>query len=394
MYILLAILMIIACLMSVACDIYAPSIPAIAHSFGVHMDLVQESLVIFMLGASLSQLIYGPLSEGYGRRPPLLAGLCIAFLGSLICLYAPSVNVLIFGRLIQGIGCGAGACLWRSIFKDMFDEKQMATYGAYLSIFIIFIVPAAPALGGYLESLYGWRSSFTFLLGYTIAAFLLVIFFLKETNEHRSKDNLNFQFLKNSFKQLLLSRIFMGYTLCTFLCYGAFFSWFTVGPVLLIEKAGLTPIEFGWVALAGGGGANIIASLLNGRLLKRFGTAVMLRIGWSIMMFSGVLMMGLSQAYGLSPSAIIIPALLFYFGVTFIWPSAFAGAFGPFKKIAGYAGALYSCLQIGGAAVIGSIGAYLPDTSQLYLGAIFFTAAALAWILFEMVIASGKTENA
>ena len=136
----------------IASDIYIPSLPAIANDLKTNIEDVQWTLAIFMLGLSISQLIYGPISEGIGRKYPLIIGLFIVITGSFICFYASSIQNLIFGRFIQGLGAGAGASLWRSIFRDSFEGAQLAKYGGYLSILVAFIVPAAPTLGGYLQT--------------------------------------------------------------------------------------------------------------------------------------------------------------------------------------------------------------------------------------------------
>ncbi len=380
------VILLVACLAGISSDIYAPSLPAIAHDLNAPIDKVQWSMAIFMLGISLSQLIYGPLSEGIGRKAPLIAGLVITLIGSVICFYAPTISVLIWGRFIQGIGAGAGASLWRTIFRDSFTGEASTKYLAYLAIFITFVVPASPTLGGYLEVYLGWRSIFVFLVLYTLLTILIVCMGLKETAQHHHKSRLRFSFIFSSFQQLLSSRIFMGYSFCTFLSYGAFFSWYAVGPVLLIENIGLSPIEFGWITLLGGGTAMATAGYLNGKMVVRVGSHFMLRLGWSLMVVAGVLMLALKFLYGLNTFSIVAPMILFYFGSTFIWPGAFTGAFAPFGKIAGYAGALYSFLQIGGAAVLGSLVAYLPDTNQVPLACIFIVASALAWGIFESVV--------
>jgi Bcr/CflA subfamily drug resistance transporter len=376
----------VACLAGVSSDIYAPSLPSISEDLHTPIDDVQLSMAIFMLGISISQLIYGPLSEGLGRKLPLLIGLAINILGSIICFMTPSITMLILGRFIQGLGAGAGASLWRSIFRDCFTGDLLAKYGSYLSIGIIFIVPAAPTLGGYLQTYFGWRANFLFLLGYSVATIAIVAFLFKETSSHHHKDRLSYTFFKQSFGTLLLSPIFMGYTMCTFLSYGAFFSWFVAGPVLLIEVIGISPVEFGWITFFVGGGAMATASIVNGKLVTNLGATFMLRIGWSIMILAGTIMLGLKLLYGINIFIIVAPMILFYFGATLIWPSVFSGAFAPFGKIAGYTGALYSFMQIGGAAIIGGLVTFLPDTDQVPLSILFICAPALAWIVFEVVV--------
>lgn len=384
--ILFIIILFVACSAQIASDIYSPSIPAIASSLHASISSVQFSMVIYMVGLATSQLFYGPLSEGLGRKTPLILGLSILFLGNIICLFSSSISFLVVGRLIQGCGAGACSALWRSIFRDTFEGAELAKYGAYFSIFITFIVPAAPALGGYLQEYFDWRASFVFLLLYSLSTLIMVIVWLRETSQHHHVEKLNLKFIFNSYKHMLSSHIFMGYTLCTFVCYGAFFSWFAAGPVLLIHMVGLSPVEFGWITLIGGGLATAFGGWVNGRLVTSVGTKVMLRTGFSIMFLAGILMLISAMIFKMNAYIIVIPMMFFYFGVTFIWPSAFAGAFGPFGKMAGYAGALYGFMQISGAAVIGMMVSYLPHENQIPLALVFILASMTAWTVFEKIV--------
>lgn len=178
----------------------------------------------------------------------------------------------------------------------------------------------------------------------------------------------------------------MGYSLSVFFCYGALFSWIAIGPVLLIKRVGLSPVEFGWTSFVIAAGAMSLAGLVNGRIIKRVGGQFMLRMGWLIMFASGVLMLTWYLLAGVSGLAIIAPVFLFIFGVTFIWPNAFAGAFTPFGTIAGYAGSLYSFMQLGGGALIGNSVAWLPSNSPLPLAIILVVSPLLAWLSYEVLV--------
>jgi len=159
-----------------------------------------------------------------------------------------------------------------------------------------------------------------------------------------------------------------------------------VGPVLLIQIVGISPIEFGWITLFVGGVATALGGWVNGRLVTKLGTHIMLRIGFVTMLLAGVTMMIDKFLFGINAVAIVLPMILFYFGVTFIWPSAFAGAFAPFGKMAGYAGAVYGFMQISGAAVIGAIVSYLPNQNQIPLSLVFISVSILAWLVFEIIV--------
>ncbi|WP_420421269.1 multidrug effflux MFS transporter [Simkania sp.] len=379
---LFSIIVLAACLTQFASDIYAPSLPGIAVSLQTDMDWVQWSLSIYMVGVALSQLIYGPISEGIGRKKPILVGLFILLFGSIICAFAQNIFFLILGRLIQGCGAGAVAALWRSIFRDIFKGEELAKYTSHLVIFVMFIIPAAPALGGYFEHYLGWRSTFLFMLCYTVVTLCAVGWGLRETNVHLHRERLKLSYIFPTYLSLLKSPLFMGITACTFLTYGAFFSWFVAGPVLLIKLAGLTPVEFGWVTLIGGGCAYVLSGYLNGKCVGRFGMKNMMRFGWAVCIVSGLFMLLTFFVHGVQAWSIIASVVAFYFGSTFIWPNAFSIAFTPFGKIAGYAGALYGSMQIGGAAALGSLVSFLPDHNQLPLAIVFIVAPSLAWGIF------------
>lgn len=385
-YTLLFIILFVGCTAQLASDIYSPSLPAIANHFHTSITNVQFSMAIFMFGVAISQLFYGLLSEGLGRKIPLIIGLSIFLLGNLVSLLAPTITILIIGRLIQGSGAGACAALWRTMFRDTFEDDELVKYGSYLSIFITFIIPSAPALGGYLQEHFNWQASFIFLSIYSLITLLMVSICLKETSVHHHIDRLKTSFIFKSLKHMLSDPIFMGYSLCTFLCSGAFFSWFVVGPVILIHIVGISPIEFGWITLFGGGGATALGALVNGRLVTILGRQKMLRIGFLIMFIAGSLMLLLKFLSGINVFVIVAPMILFYFGVTFIWPNAFASAFGPFGKMAGYAGALYGFMQISGAAITGVLVSYLPDQNQIPLALVFISTSILAWLIFEKIV--------
>ena len=182
------------CATQFASDIYAPCLPAIAKELDTSISLVQFTMSIYMLGVALSQLIYGPLSEGIGRKTPMIIGLVIMTLGSIICVFATNIETILIGRLVQGCGAGACACLWRSVFRDSFSGENLAISTSHLVIFIMFIAPIAPALGGYLQETFGWFSNFIFMALYSLLALLGMTFKFRETNKnfHRSKLNIKY----------------------------------------------------------------------------------------------------------------------------------------------------------------------------------------------------------
>jgi Bcr/CflA subfamily drug resistance transporter len=382
---IIAVMMLAACLTGFAADIYIPSFLTMSQDLGSSISHVQQSMGIFLFAVSISQLIYGPISEIIGRRIPLVMGLIIALIGSLICYSANNINMLLIGRLIQGAGAGACACLWRAILKDSLSHDEISKYAGYLGIIMVFVVAASPALGGLMESYLNWKYSLLIVIIYIFATLILVIWYLSETNIHHHNNKMSFSFFKNAFGSLLSSRIFMGYSICVFLTYGAFFSWFVMGPVLLIGQIGVKPDVFGVINLVIGGSAMALGGLLNGKIVGKLGKSVMLRLGWGLIFVAGMMILIWNIFWPQTVISLIFFVFIFLFGATFIWPNAFTEAFVPFAKIAGCASTLYSMMQLGGGSVIGSLSVLLPKSSNS-LAVIFILSSICSLSIFEFWI--------
>lgn len=385
-FMFLTIVLMLACVTQVASDIYLPSLVSISKELtDASFNLVQLSVAIFLFGVSFSQLIYGPLSEGIGRKKPLLLGLMIMSCGSLLCASATSISHLMLGRLIQGLGAGALAALWRSALRDVMSGEDLAKHSSFISLFMIFIVSVAPVLGGYFETI-GWRSSFIFMLIYALISLLITYFAYQESSQHHHLDKLNARYIFNTYKTLLTSGLFMGITACTFLIYGGLFAWIVIAPSLLMYRAGLSAVEFGWCIALTGGIGYALGALVNTNLVKRLGIVSMMQIGFGLMIAAGIALFLGYYILGINLWAIMIPIFIFYFGSTLIWPNAFATAFTPFGEIAGYAGSLYGFMQLVGGAIMGSIAAHLPETDQRLLALLMVMTASFSLFIYQRIV--------
>jgi DHA1 family bicyclomycin/chloramphenicol resistance-like MFS transporter/DHA1 family 2-module integral membrane pump EmrD-like MFS transporter len=380
----LGVIMFAACLTQVASDVYAPSLPTITKVFATSESYAQFSMAIYMIAVALSQIVYGPVSEGVGRRKPLLFGMALMTVGSVVCSIATIIEILIAGRFLQGLGAGGCSCLWRAIYRDAFDVHEMAKYGSYIVIFIMFIIPAAPALGGYFEENISWHANFVFMTGYSIIAMLAVYLLLQETSKYHHPERLKLPYMFKTAKKVLVHPRFIGISLAVFLTYGAMFCFMVKGPILLIDKLNVTPQEFGVLSFISCIIGYSLGGFVNAKLGRKIGYVTMLRIGWCISIASGLYMMLWYLLYGLDLYNIVASITIFYFGSTLIWPNANALAFEPMAKVAGYASTVYSSLQVGGAGVMAALISQLP-TTPFVLGVFIMTASLLALILFECV---------
>lgn len=382
--ILFVILVLVSTLGQVSADLYLPSLLAISIEFNTSFQAVKFSVAGYMVGFALSPLIYGPISDGIGRHKPLLIGLFLCLLGSVLCVTAQHVYFLIAGRLLQGIGAGAATSLLRPILRDLFHGERLARYSAYAALIGVAGLAFAPLLGGCLQHFFNWRANFLFLIVLTIAAILSIVFIVPETNKHLHPENLTGKKIKANFLLLLQSPIFMGYSFINFFVYGSVLAWLTSAPLLLQDVMGMTPIQFGWVyALTGILFA--LGAIINGALVRRLGTQHMLQIGLGFIFSAGVLMLVLKLLGFLNVAAIVVPILLLSFGVPLVFSNSFTAAFEPFPKIAGIASALYGAMTSLGGAVSSGLVALCSDSSQSPIALVIMADGLLAWLAYYYI---------
>ena len=169
---------------ALATDVMLPAFPAMANHFSVDEATIQLVVSVFMVGYALPQLLIGSLADRFGRRKVLLGGLAVYFLGSVICLVAPSLTVLLVGRFVQGLGCATGPILSRAVLRDLYGGVQLARMMSYAMIFFSAAPLLAPSIGAVMLKLWSWESTFVFLLVVAVLLSLLVLFVLPETLPH------------------------------------------------------------------------------------------------------------------------------------------------------------------------------------------------------------------
>jgi MFS family permease len=315
----------------------------------------------------------------------LIVGLSLCFLGSTICLFAPTIEVFWIGRLFQGLGAGSTMTIVTAIFRDLFDGNTLAKYISYSALVSVVFLTISPLLGGHIQLYFGWRPIFGILMLCSLIALLAYSFIVPETNKFQKTDNLHFVKIKSNFITLMTSPIFIGYAACSLLTYGAILSWLTSGPVLLEKVVGITPVQFGWVyALTGI--AFAIGAFLNSRYVTKLGIHSMLQIGLFWMLIAGMIASLLAYLGFITTYAIVGPAVLLLFAVSLVFPNTSAGLFQPFPQIAGFVGALFYSLRMLGGALFSATLALLPNHNQLPMGIAIIVSAVLSWVIFSMTV--------
>ncbi|MPZ11758.1 MAG: Bcr/CflA family efflux MFS transporter [Kiloniellaceae bacterium] len=353
-------------------DLYLPSLPAIGAEFGAGTATVQLTLSVFLAGFALSQLIYGPLSDRFGRRPMILGGIVLYLLASLACAYAPSIEVLILARFGQALGACVGPVLGRAAVRDIYGRERAAALLSYMGMVMALAPAFGPILGGIVEVHFGWRANFVVLAAFALAMLLATLVILPETNQWKSRDATRPGHLVAAYLSLLRHRSYIGYVLVVACAYSGIFSFISGSSFVLIGLLGLSPDVYGFCFAAIVVGY-MIGAFLSGRYTARVGLERMVQLGTAVQALGGCVGLAIYATGIVTVAGIVGPVVVFMVGTGLAMPNAQAGAIGPFPRMAGSASALLGFFQMGSAALVGIVVGHGSASSALAM----MTAIAL-----------------
>lgn len=362
-------LVMVAAVSPLGINLYLPSMPGMARMLGVDYAAIQLTLSVYIAAIAVGQLIIGPISDRYGRRPVLLGGLAVFVAGSAICMVAPNVGTLIAGRIIQALGGCAGIALSRAIVRDLYDRDRAASMIGYVTMGMAVAPMVAPTIGGVLESVFDWRAGFAFLTVFGIGTFLATYRGLHETAP-RVGEASGVAALVRDYGGLLRSRVFWGYALTAAGSSAAFFAFVGGGAYVVINLMGSTPVQYGmYFALVSVG--YMLGNFGSGRYTTRFGPQRMMHAGLVIGMAAAFVMAALYAAGVMHPLAFFLPMLVVALGNGLTLPSCIAGAISVKPEVAGAASGLAGSIQMGvGALVAAVVGMQLQGSAWPLIAAL------------------------
>ena len=351
-------------------QLYLPSLPSMGAVFDASDTTVQMTMTVFYFSFAFCQLFYGPLSDKYGRKPVLIAGFIMSLTGTLGCALSESIEFFLFCRALQGAGLGASNSLVRSIFRDTFKDDKLAKIWSYVMAAVTLAPGIAPALGGYLQQTFGWRTAFFFALAYLAIGAALTLLVLPETNDNKNERAFHpLEILKN-YWDVLRRKKFLGHVLCSALGMGGITAYGVATPFIYQNIIGLTPFENGQLAIFTALSV-MVGSFMNGLLVEKFGPKKMLRIALCMMLLGGIGVVGTGFMELYTTIAVLLPSLLFFLGSGIIFPIAAAQAFVGLEKKAGSGSSMYGFMRTLMSFVTTTLIAYLPETSQIFFGGLF-----------------------
>ncbi|HQV41090.1 MAG: Bcr/CflA family multidrug efflux MFS transporter [Moraxellaceae bacterium] len=362
-------------------DMYLPGFPAIGKEFDAG-SRVELSLASFFIGLAIGQLFYGPISDRYGRKPPLYFGLSLFLLASVGAATSQSIEALIGWRFIQGLGGCAGMVIARAVVRDRCDAQEAARAFSLL-ILVMGIAPIlAPLLGGIIVTESGWRSIFIVLAIFAFGCLVAIRYMLKESHSVSGSHPLILRKVLRDYLQILTNREFMRYTLSSSLAFTGMFAYIAGSPHVLMQVHHIPPQHYGWIFGSNALGL-IAASQLNARLLRHYDLNWLLNRGVATAALSGSGLALFALFDWLSLPALLAGLFIFITSLGFISPNASAAALAHQGHRAGTASALMGAIQFALATLAGACMSIWHDGSAMPLAIFMGVCGVGAWGLLR-----------
>lgn len=358
-------------LQPLATDLYLPSLPGIAVHFGAPVATVQLTLSLYVITFGLALVAVGPLCDRFGRRKTALIGLFVYIAGSLICMLAQHIEVLIAGRALQALGSCAGLVASRSMVRDLYAPQDGARVLASAGMLMSFVPLLGPMLGGWLEATLGWRAAFAAHALFALILLLPCLMVLRETADRLDPAATQVRQVVSNLLEIGRHPTFLAYALTTSSSYAGLFAFISGSSFVFIKVLEIAPEHYGilfGLAISG----YLSGATLCRKLLPLLGIERCLRLAAVISSTSGLSMLGLALAGIIHPAAILVPMFCYLLAHGLIVPCAQSGAVAWFPHKAGTATALMGMIQM---ALASSVGVFIGLSFD---GTVFPLVSAIA----------------
>ncbi|MGD9839955.1 MAG: multidrug effflux MFS transporter [Afipia sp.] len=372
-----------------AIDMYLPALPAIATDLQASTAATQMTLMAFFVAFGVCQIVYGPVSDMVGRKPPLYFGIVLFALGSVGCGLAPSITWLIVFRFVQGLGAASVMVIPRAIIRDLHTGAD-ATRLMSLVMLVFSVSPIlAPLVGSGLIVPFGWRAVFVAVTLASVLSFLLVAFVLQETRPPEERVEVSVRSVLEGFGELFRDWRFLGLTFIGGFGMASFFAFLASSSFIYIGHFGLTPTQYG-LTFSVNAISFIGASQFSGYLAERFGIARVVSVAVSCFTVATLALFAITVAGVDSLAVLVVMLFIANAWLGLVIPSTMVLSLEDHGPIAGMASALGGTLQmITGAVMIAAASAFFNGTALPMVTTIAVCAVA-AFILTRLTLRSGK----
>jgi MFS transporter, DHA1 family, multidrug resistance protein len=365
-------------------DLYLPALPQLSGDLGTSTSGAQLTLTACLLGLAVGQIVAGPLSDRYGRRRPLIIGLAGYMLSSLACAFAPTIQLLVGLRLLQGLCGAAGLVISRAVARDLFEGRELVIFFTRLMLINGFAPVLAPVLGGQLARVMDWRGMFAVLAGLGLVLLAAGVFGVPETLPPRGRVEGGLGATLRGFAVLIRDRLFVGSAAAAGFAFASMFSYIAGATFVLQEIYGLNAQQFSYVF--GINSIGIVAmGQLSGRLVRRMPTATVLSIGIGLNL-TGASGLAITVVFGLGLPMLLGSLFVMVSAVGFIFPTATAMAMADYPDRAGAASSLLGLGQFLAGAVAAPLVGIAGQGSAVPLGIVALTASGCGACVFVLVV--------
>jgi DHA1 family bicyclomycin/chloramphenicol resistance-like MFS transporter len=372
-------------------DMYLPVVAAMGEDLNASPTEATASVSVILIGLGFGQIVFGPLSDKVGRRPLLVGGLAGTALGALICLFSPSIMMLLSGRLLQALGSAAILVTARAAIRDQLDENNSAGFFSIMTTVASLAVIASPLIGAAMLVSFGWRSIFAVVAALALLILVPTCLYLPES--HRERDGPRKKHPLRAYAALLSNKGFLGFLLCTAANGGAYFAYISLSPLALMQAYSLSPTTYGLI-MSVNGGALILSTQVNRLLLKRWSARQLLHfVSIGALVMAAALacwaITGVGGVWGL-----VVLCFVMSCSGGFVQPNGLAAGMSLAQSDLGTAAALFGSFTFLAGTLVSIVGAMFFDGTALSMVVLIIVALlAMGLSLWALTTRSGLTAN-
>lgn len=363
-------------------DIYLPAFPDMMAWFSVSESAIQGLLTWNFVGICLSGPLWGPLSDAFGRKKPILASLGLFLLGSIVALFSQNIDQMLWGRILQGLGSGGCFTLGTAIIFDAFQKERAIAATNNLNTIVPLIMAAAPMLGGYLNHVYGFRSNFLAIVLFVLLGFVVCLFFFKETHPVEKRIPLRVKTILHDFKRAFTSLPFWQLTTATSLLFAGYIAFLSGTSILFVNELGMSKTVFPFIqgSILGGW---VAGSLCLNKGIAKWGILKIKRAGLFSCIGGGIILALATVLAPQEPILLTLGMVIYAFGANWIIGLYFPESMEILPDIKGIAASLLTSARLFIAAlVVGLSGAIYNGTIYPLSAVVLTTTALILPILF------------
>jgi len=375
-------------LSQLAIDIYTPSLPAMQAYFAVDQHLIQLSVSVYVLCLGIGQLVWGAASDVIGRRPILIAGTVLLFIGAVAAVFSQSIFILLLSRAIQGLGAAASNSVSRAVISDIYSGKKLMSRMSFVAGIWSLAPIVAPFIGGYLDHYVNWQANFVLLSIYTFLVMLALCFFMVETNTNRVEWQM--KTLAMNYVKVILNKAFIGCLLNLVMLLAVILVFNTLAPFIYEVNHGFTSSTYGLVALCMGA-ALFLGTFVNRYLVLHLTPAVVLHIAQVVTIMSTLWILIAHHYQVPLLFSFTLPIWIIFFVQGAVGPTAMGHALNLFRHMAGTASAALGVLMYAVSAIILAVVSHLGIISESAIALMFLSFSVMGIFATMLIYQSSRS---